>query len=58
MIPKDIFNHFPNWRKKIPSWENKKNYLLRHLQNQTLTFITFASSEVIEVITPFGRSGS
>ena len=40
---------------------SKKNYLLRHLQNQTLTFITFASSEVIEVkevITPFGRSGS
>ena len=52
MIPKDIFNHFPNWRKKIPNWENKKNYLLRHLQNQTLTFLSSEVIEVKEVITP------
>nr|WP_295396818.1 hypothetical protein [uncultured Prevotella sp.] len=58
MIPKDIFNHFPNWRKKFPSWENKKNYLLRHLQNQTLTFLSSEVIEVKEVITPFGRSES
>ena len=42
--------------KKFPSWKNKKNYLLRHLQNQTLTFLSSEVIEVKEVITPFGRS--
>ena len=30
--------------------------MLRHLQNQTLTFLSSEVIEVKEVITPFGRS--